>query len=92
LKLLSKAPRGSTAKAFHGLRASSKLVYADQVQVSAAASQELFCPCCCVLSQTAERPLGQLTQSCFVAVPRGKLELQQMVPCQWYRFNLWKEH
>ncbi|WIA41396.1 hypothetical protein OEZ86_004982 [Tetradesmus obliquus] len=33
LKLLSKAPRGSTAKAFHGLRASSKLVYADQVQV-----------------------------------------------------------
>jgi hypothetical protein len=33
LKLLSKAPRGSTAKAFHGIRASSKLVYADQVQV-----------------------------------------------------------
>ncbi|WIA21106.1 hypothetical protein OEZ85_005424 [Tetradesmus obliquus] len=33
LKLLSKAPRGTTAKAFHGLRASSKLVYADQVQV-----------------------------------------------------------
>eukprot|EP00775_Hariotina_reticulata_P007759 gene7759-7958_t len=33
LKLLSKAPRGSTAKAAHGLKSSSKLSYAEQVQV-----------------------------------------------------------
>lgn len=34
LKLLAKAPRGSTAKTYHGLRSSSKLTFADQVQVS----------------------------------------------------------
>lgn len=33
LKLLQKAPRGSTAKSHHSLKSSSKLVYADQVQV-----------------------------------------------------------
>lgn len=34
LKLLQKAPRGSTAKAFHGVKATSKLTYAESVQVS----------------------------------------------------------
>lgn len=43
LKLLGKAPRGSTAKAFHGLKPSSKLVYADQVQVSTAGFAENGC-------------------------------------------------
>lgn len=35
LKLLQKAPRGSTAKAHHGLKPSSRLTFADQVQVRA---------------------------------------------------------
>jgi hypothetical protein len=33
LKLLSKAPRGCTAKAAHGLKSSYKLSCAEQVQV-----------------------------------------------------------